>query len=77
MNVFLEIPLPSTSPDFGGLLGYRIAIGSMFVLHILISGAVSGATQLGPFLQWVGWMRRRPRTMPPMPWPLRSAMFTG
>jgi cytochrome bd ubiquinol oxidase subunit I len=60
VNVFLQLPLPSHSPTFGGLLGYRIAIATVFLLHILISGAVSGATQLGPFLEWAGWMRRRP-----------------
>lgn len=56
----LDIPIPEHSPDFGGLLGYRIAIGSMFEAHILLSGAVSGASQLGPVLEWLGWMRRRP-----------------
>lgn len=55
----LQIPMPESSPSFGGLLGYRIAIGSMFEFHILLSGAVSGATQLGPFLEWLGYMRGR------------------
>lgn len=58
-HLFLDVPLPSHSPDMGGLLGYRIAIGTIFTAHILLAGAVSGATQLGPFLEWLGWMRRR------------------
>ncbi|MGH7903090.1 MAG: cytochrome ubiquinol oxidase subunit I [Candidatus Dormibacteraceae bacterium] len=56
----LDIRLPARSPDFGGLLGHRIAIGSMFEAHILVSGLVSGATQLGPAIEWLGYMRRRP-----------------
>jgi cytochrome bd ubiquinol oxidase subunit I len=59
IHLFLDVPLPPSSPQIGGLIAYRIAIGAFFILHILISGAVSGATQLGPFLEWVGWMRRR------------------
>lgn len=55
----LDIPLPPHSPDLGGLLGHRIAIGSVFEAHILISGLVSGVTQLGPITEWMGWMRRR------------------
>jgi cytochrome bd ubiquinol oxidase subunit I len=58
--LFLQVPLPDSSPSLGGLLGYRIAIGGFFTLHILISGAVSGATQAGPLFEWLGWMRRRP-----------------
>jgi cytochrome d ubiquinol oxidase subunit I len=54
------IQLPGASPGFGGFLGYRIAIGSMFELHILLSGIVSGFTQFGPVVEWLGWMRRRP-----------------
>ena len=57
--ILLDISLPSHAPDLGGFLGHRIAIGSMFELHILISGLVSGATQLGPITEWMGWMRRR------------------
>ncbi|HEX4211866.1 MAG TPA: cytochrome ubiquinol oxidase subunit I [Candidatus Dormibacteraeota bacterium] len=59
MHLFLDVPLPAHSPDMGGLMGYRIAIGTIFTFHILLAGAVSGASQLGPFLEWLGWMRRR------------------
>ncbi len=58
--VDLAIQLPPHSPEFGGLLGQRIAIGSSFEAHILIAGLVSGASQLGPITEWVGYMRRRP-----------------
>ena len=54
------INLPSQAPDLGGLIGHRIAIGSMFEIHILISGLVSGFTMLGPIAEWLGYMRRRP-----------------
>ena len=52
------LPTPPHAPDFGGLLGHRIAIGSVFEIHILIAGAVSGATQLGPITEWLGYMRK-------------------
>lgn len=54
------INLPAQAPDLGGLIGHRIAIGSMFEIHILISGLVSGFTMLGPIAEWLGYMRRRP-----------------
>lgn len=56
-----SLPLPPTAPDFGGFLGHRIAIGSIFELHILIAGAISGASQLGPITEWLGYMRKDPR----------------
>src|SRR5437016_88808 len=53
------LQLPQQSPDFGGVLGHRVAIGSMFEAHILISGLVSGFTLFGPIVEWLGWMRGR------------------
>jgi cytochrome d ubiquinol oxidase subunit I len=55
------LPTPPHAPDFGGLLGHRIAIGSVFEIHILIAGAVSGATQLGPITEWLGYLRKSER----------------
>ncbi|HYM50058.1 MAG TPA: cytochrome ubiquinol oxidase subunit I [Candidatus Limnocylindrales bacterium] len=57
----LDLQLPPHSPSFGGLAGYRIAIGVIMSIHILLSGLVSGATQLGPLVEWLGYMRQRPR----------------
>jgi cytochrome bd-type quinol oxidase subunit 1 len=57
----LDLQLPAHSPSFGGENGYRAAIGIIMSVHILISGLVSGATQLGPFIEWLGYMRQRPR----------------
>jgi cytochrome d ubiquinol oxidase subunit I len=54
------LQLPQQGPNFGGLPGHRIAIASIFEIHILISGLVSGFTQFGPIAEWLGWMRRRP-----------------
>jgi len=57
----LDLQLPEHAPSFGGEAGYRAAIGVIMSTHILISGLVSGATQLGPFIEWLGYMRQRPR----------------
>jgi hypothetical protein len=56
---FLDLPIPSTAPDFGGFLGHRITIGTIFELHILLSGMVSGLTQLGPMCEWIAYFRGR------------------
>jgi cytochrome bd ubiquinol oxidase subunit I len=55
------LPTPPHGPDFGGFLGHRIAIGSIFEIHILIAGAVSGAAMLGPITEWLGYMRKDER----------------
>lgn len=55
------LQLPEQSPNFGGFLGYRIAIGGTFEAHILLSGLVSGFAQFGPLVEWLGWVRRRPQ----------------
>ena len=58
---YLDLALPQTSPTLNGLTSYRIAIAVIALTHILISGLVSGATQLGPLIEWLGYMRQRPR----------------
>jgi cytochrome bd ubiquinol oxidase subunit I len=55
------LQLPDQGPAFGGQVGYRLAIATIFEAHILISGLVSGLTMFGPIAEWVGWMRRRPQ----------------
>lgn len=57
----LALQLPEHAPGFGGAAGFRVTIGVIMETHILISGLVSGATQLGPLTEWLGYMRQRPR----------------
>ncbi len=57
----LAIPLPSQAPQGDNLTIARIVIGTLFSIHILLAGLVSGAGQLGPAVEWLGWMRGRPR----------------
>jgi hypothetical protein len=56
---FLDVAIPETSPHWGGFLGHRVTIGTIFEIHILLSGLVSGLTQLGPISEWVGYFRGR------------------
>lgn len=56
---FLDVSIPSNAPNLGGFLGHRIAIGTVFEIHILLSGLVSGLTQLGPIAEWIGYFRGR------------------
>jgi len=44
----LAAALPAQAPNGRNIVGAQIAIGSMFSLHILIAGLVSGAAELGP-----------------------------
>ena len=53
--------LPSRAPDFGGLTGHRITIGILFESHALFAFLVSGATQLGPILEWIGYLKQDQR----------------
>ncbi|MGH7776504.1 MAG: cytochrome ubiquinol oxidase subunit I [Candidatus Dormibacterales bacterium] len=55
------VGLPSRAPDFGGLTGHRITIGLLFETHALFAFLVSGATQLGPILEWVGYLKQDQR----------------
>jgi len=51
--------LPATSPQGHNIVGAQIAIGSLFSIHILIAGLVSGAGELGPAIEFLGFMRQR------------------
>jgi len=51
--------LPATAPQGHNIVGAQIAIGSLFSIHILIAGLVSGAGELGPAIEFLGFMRQR------------------
>jgi cytochrome bd-type quinol oxidase subunit 1 len=53
------LDLPSSAP-FGSTRQLSFAIGTIATLHILTSGLISAAGQLGPIVEVVGWVRRRP-----------------
>jgi cytochrome d ubiquinol oxidase subunit I len=48
------------APDFGGQYGYRAAIATVALAHILVAGLISAAGQLGPMVEFLGYVRRRP-----------------
>ena len=51
--------LPSSAPQGQNIVAAQVAIGSLFSLHILIAGLVSGAAELGPAIEFLGFMRQR------------------
>jgi len=51
--------LPSSAPEGQNIVAAQVAIGSLFSLHILIAGLVSGAAELGPAIEFLGFMRQR------------------
>jgi cytochrome bd ubiquinol oxidase subunit I len=51
--------LPSTAPQGRNVLLARIVIGTLFSIHILIAGLVSGAGEIGPAIEFMGFMRQR------------------
>jgi cytochrome d ubiquinol oxidase subunit I len=55
----LASELPSTAPQGRNIVAAQIAIGSLFSIHILIAGLVSGAAELGPAIEFLGYMRQR------------------
>lgn len=57
----LATQLPSTAPQGSNSVAARAAIGSLFSVHILIAGLISGAGELGPAIEWLGFMRQRRR----------------
>ena len=58
---FLDVALPSQAPQGGNLLAARAAIGVTFSIHILVAGLISGAGELGPAIEFLGYMRQRRR----------------
>jgi cytochrome d ubiquinol oxidase subunit I len=57
----LASQLPAMAPQGSNSVAARAAIGSLFSIHILIAGLISGAGELGPVIEWLGYMRQRPR----------------
>jgi cytochrome d ubiquinol oxidase subunit I len=57
----LAAELPATAPQGSNSVAARAAIGSLFSIHILIAGLISGAGELGPAIEWLGYMRQRKR----------------
>ncbi len=55
----LATELPARAPQGHNIVGAQIAIGSLFSLHILIAGLVSGAAELGPAIEFLGYVRQR------------------
>jgi cytochrome d ubiquinol oxidase subunit I len=47
------------APGVGGQAGARLAIAVIALSHILSAGLISGAGQLGPVIEWLGYVRRR------------------
>ncbi len=58
---FLDVALPSQAPQGGNLIAARAAIGIGFSIHILLAGLVSGAGELGPAIEFLGYARQRRR----------------
>jgi cytochrome bd ubiquinol oxidase subunit I len=56
---FLDLSLPSQAPQGGNMIAARATIGFLFSLHILVAGLVSGAGELGPAIEFLGYMRQR------------------
>jgi cytochrome d ubiquinol oxidase subunit I len=48
----LASELPAQAPQGGNLVAAQVAIGSLFSLHILIAGLVSGAGELAPAIEF-------------------------
>ena len=57
----LEAQLPAQAPQGNNLIAAQAAIGSLFSLHILIAGLVSGAGELAPAIEFMGYVRQRRR----------------
>ena len=51
--------LPSSAPQGRNIVAAQVAIGSLFSLHILIAGLVSGAGELAPAIEFLGYVRQR------------------
>ncbi|MFN2465791.1 MAG: cytochrome ubiquinol oxidase subunit I [Candidatus Dormibacteria bacterium] len=47
------------APQAGGTTGARLAIAVVALSHILSAGLISGAGQLAPVIEWLGYVRRR------------------
>ncbi len=57
----LASELPSQAPQGNNRIAAQAAIGSLFSIHILIAGLVSGAGELAPAIEFLGFVRQRRR----------------
>ena len=57
----LASSLPAQAPQGNNRVAAQAAIGSLFSIHILIAGLVSGAGELAPAIEFLGYVRQRRR----------------
>src|SRR5205807_4981078 len=57
----LAAELPSQAPQGNNRCAAQAAIGSLLAIHILIAGLVSGAGEIGPAIEFLGFVRQRRR----------------
>ena len=57
----LASPLSAQPPQGNNRIAAQVAIGSLFSLHILIAGLVSGAGEMAPAIEFMGYVRQRRR----------------
>src|SRR5919198_1637504 len=57
----LASSLPAQAPQGNNRIAAQAAIGTLFSVHILIAGLVSGAGELGPAIEFLGFVRQRRR----------------
>ena len=57
----LAANLPPQAPQGSNRIAAQATIGSLFSLHILIAGLVSGAGEIGPAIEFLGYVRQRRR----------------
>jgi cytochrome d ubiquinol oxidase subunit I len=57
----LASSLPAQAPQGNSRVAAQAAIGTLFSVHILIAGLVSGAGELGPAIEFLGFVRQRRR----------------
>ncbi|HVH64782.1 MAG TPA: cytochrome ubiquinol oxidase subunit I [Candidatus Acidoferrum sp.] len=57
----LAANLPPQAPQGSNRIAAQATIGSLFSIHILIAGLVSGAGEIGPAIEFLGFVRQRRR----------------
>lgn len=57
----LAAQLPAQAPQGDNRIAAQATIGTLFSIHILIAGLVSGAGELAPAIEFLGYVRQRRR----------------
>jgi cytochrome bd ubiquinol oxidase subunit I len=57
----LTVQLPAHAPQGNNIVAAQAAIGTLFSVHILLAGLVSGAGELAPAIEFLGYVRQRRR----------------